>query len=48
MKKYLQTHIKLFYSGGRAFLQPEGLFEWDIDAFDIRCGLYKYQLRNNY
>ena len=21
------------YLGGRAFSQPEGLFEWDIDAF---------------
>ena len=40
MKKYLQTHIKSFYSGGRAFLQPEGLFEWDILAFDIQYELY--------
>ena len=39
MKKYLLTQIKLFYLGGRAFSQPEGLFEWDINAFDIRCEL---------
>ena len=33
IKKYSLTHKKLFYLGGRAFSQPEGLFEWDIDAF---------------
>ena len=37
-----------FIRGRRAFSQPEGLFEWDIDAFDIRCKLHFYQLRNIY
>ena len=28
--------LKVYFIGGRrAFSQPEGLFEWDIDAFDI-------------
>ena len=30
---------KIILFRGRAFSQPEGLFEWDIDAFDIRCEL---------
>ena len=29
-----------FIRGRRAFSQPEGLFEWDIDAFDIRYEFY--------
>ena len=30
--------LKVYFIGGRrAFSQPEGLFEWDIDAFHIRC-----------
>ena len=31
-----------FVRGRRAFSQPEGLFEWDIDAFDVRCKLNNY------
>ena len=37
-----------FIRGRRAFYQPEGLFEWDIDTFYIQCKLYNYQLRNIY
>ena len=31
---------KIILFRGRAFSQPEGLFEWDIDAFDIRYEFY--------
>ena len=30
--------------GRRAFSQPEGLFEWDIDAFIIQCQPMNYHL----
>ena len=29
----ISTVWRLTTLGGRAFSQPEGLFEWDIDAF---------------
>ena len=44
----LYTLKVYFIKGRRAFSQPEGLFEWDIDAFDIRCKLYNYRSRNIY
>ena len=34
-----------FEKGRRAFSQPEGLFEWDIDAFIIQCQLMNYHLK---
>ena len=45
IKRYLLTHMKLFYLGGRAFSQPEGLFECDIDAFIIQCQPMNYHLK---
>ena len=36
---------KFILLGRRAFSQPEGLFEWDIDAFIIQCQLMNYHLK---
>ena len=45
VSKMIYILWKFILLGRRAFSQPEGLFEWDIDAFIIQCQLMNYHLK---
>ena len=45
VSKMIYMLWKFILLGRRAFSQPEGLFEWDIDAFIIQCQLMNYHLK---
>ena len=45
VSKMIYMLWKFILLGRRAFSQPEGLFEWDIDAFIIQCLRMNYPLK---